>query len=160
MGEQSSVDVVAMRVSDGDALRIEGLELEAIYTPGHTDDSYCFRMQDRVFTGDTLLIGGTGRTDLPTGDPEALWDSLFNRLLRLDPALIDCAVRYALRLGSRCVFWISGENATAWMTTSSGAPPESSAYFLNAPARIVRPSAVTSTASIPAAHASRTARLA
>src|ERR1700738_1166571 len=62
MGEQSSVDVVSMRLSDGDRLRIEGLEREAIYTPGHTDDSYSFCMDDRVFTGDTLLIRGTGRT--------------------------------------------------------------------------------------------------
>ncbi|PPQ27075.1 MBL fold metallo-hydrolase [Rhodopila globiformis] len=83
MGEQSSVDVVAMRVADGDALRIEGLELEAIYTPGHTDDSYCFRMQDRVFTGDTLLIRGTGRTDFQNGCPRAQYESIFNRLLRL-----------------------------------------------------------------------------
>jgi len=83
MGEQSSVDVVAMRVSDGDTLRIEGLELETIYTPGHTDDSYCFRMQDRVFTGDTLLIRGTGRTDFQNGCPRAQYDSIFNRLLRL-----------------------------------------------------------------------------
>ena len=71
MGEQSSVDVVSMRLSDGDMLRIEGLELEAIYTPGHTDDSYSFRMQDRVFTGDTLLIRGTGRTDFQNGCPRA-----------------------------------------------------------------------------------------
>jgi glyoxylase-like metal-dependent hydrolase (beta-lactamase superfamily II)/rhodanese-related sulfurtransferase len=83
MGEQSSVDVVSMRLSDGDMLRIEGLELEAIYTPGHTDDSYSFRMQDRVFTGDTLLIRGTGRTDFQNGCPRAQYDSLFNRLLRL-----------------------------------------------------------------------------
>jgi glyoxylase-like metal-dependent hydrolase (beta-lactamase superfamily II)/rhodanese-related sulfurtransferase len=83
MGEQSSVDVVSMRVSDGDTLRIEGIELEAIYTPGHTDDSYSFRMQDRVFTGDTLLIRGTGRTDFQNGCPRAQYDSIFNRLLRL-----------------------------------------------------------------------------
>jgi len=83
MGEQSSVDVVAMRVSDGDTLRIEGIELEAIYTPGHTDDSYSFRMQDRVFTGDTLLIRGTGRTDFQNGCPRAQYESIFNRLLRL-----------------------------------------------------------------------------
>jgi sulfur dioxygenase len=83
MGEQSSVDVVSMRVSDGDKLRIEGIELEAIYTPGHTDDSYSFRMQDRVFTGDTLLIRGTGRTDFQNGCPRAQYDSIFNRLLRL-----------------------------------------------------------------------------
>jgi len=83
MGEQSSVDVVGMRVSDGDVLRIEGIELEAIYTPGHTDDSYSFRMQDRVFTGDTLLIRGTGRTAFQNGCPKAQYDSIFNRLLRL-----------------------------------------------------------------------------
>jgi sulfur dioxygenase len=83
MGEQSSVDVVAMRLSDGDMLRIEGIELEAIYTPGHTDDSYSFRMQDRVFTGDTLLIRGTGRTDFQNGCPRAQYESIFNRLLRL-----------------------------------------------------------------------------
>ena len=83
MGEQSSVDVVSMRVSDGDILRIEGLELEAIYTPGHTDDSYSFRMQDRVFTGDTLLIRGTGRTDFQNGCARMQYDSIFNRLLRL-----------------------------------------------------------------------------
>jgi sulfur dioxygenase len=83
MGEQSSVDVVAMRLADGDMLRIEGIELEAIYTPGHTDDSYSFRMQDRVFTGDTLLIRGTGRTDFQNGCPRMQYESIFNRLLRL-----------------------------------------------------------------------------
>jgi glyoxylase-like metal-dependent hydrolase (beta-lactamase superfamily II)/rhodanese-related sulfurtransferase len=83
MGEQSQVDVVSMRLSDGDRMRIEGLELEAIYTPGHTDDSYCFRMADRVFTGDTLLIRGTGRTDFQNGSPRAQYESIFKRLLRL-----------------------------------------------------------------------------
>ena len=83
MGEQSGVDVVSMRVTDGDQLRIEGLELGVIYTPGHTDDSYSFTMADRVFTGDTLLIRGTGRTDFQNGDPRAQYDSIFNRLLRL-----------------------------------------------------------------------------
>ena len=83
MGEQSGVDVVSMRVSDGDTLRIEGVGLDAIYTPGHTDDSYSFHMGDRVFTGDTLLIRGTGRTDFQNGDPRAQYESIFNRLLRL-----------------------------------------------------------------------------
>jgi glyoxylase-like metal-dependent hydrolase (beta-lactamase superfamily II)/rhodanese-related sulfurtransferase len=83
MGEQSQVDVVSMRLGDGDRMRIEGMELEAIYTPGHTDDSYCFRMADRVFTGDTLLIRGTGRTDFQNGDARAQYESIFNRLLRL-----------------------------------------------------------------------------
>ncbi len=83
MGEASSVDVVSMRVRDGDSIQIEGVALEVIYTPGHTDDSYSFRLPDRVFTGDTLLIRGTGRTDFQNGDALAQYDSLFNKLLRL-----------------------------------------------------------------------------
>jgi glyoxylase-like metal-dependent hydrolase (beta-lactamase superfamily II)/rhodanese-related sulfurtransferase len=83
MGEQSGVDVVSMRVSEGERIEIEGLSLEAIYTPGHTDDSYCFLMGDRVFTGDTLFIRGTGRTDFQHGDPAAQYDSLFGKLLKL-----------------------------------------------------------------------------
>jgi sulfur dioxygenase len=82
MGEQSKVDVVSMRVSDGDQLRIEGVTLEALYTPGHTDDSYSFTMGDRVFTGDTLLIRGTGRTDFQNGSAREQYESL-QRLLRL-----------------------------------------------------------------------------
>jgi glyoxylase-like metal-dependent hydrolase (beta-lactamase superfamily II)/rhodanese-related sulfurtransferase len=83
MGEQSPVDVVSMRVSDGEAVTIEGMALTAMHTPGHTDDSYCFRMDDRVFTGDTLLIRGTGRTDFQNGDAGQQYDSLFNGLLKL-----------------------------------------------------------------------------
>jgi glyoxylase-like metal-dependent hydrolase (beta-lactamase superfamily II)/rhodanese-related sulfurtransferase len=83
MGERSKVDVVSMRLADGDKLTIEGVALDALYTPGHTDDSYSFVMRDRVFTGDTLLIRGTGRTDFQNGDPRAQYDSIFNRLLRL-----------------------------------------------------------------------------
>src|ERR1700739_309608 len=83
MGEQSKVDVVSIRVADGDQLRIEGLALDVMYTPGHTDDSYSFHCGDRVFTGDTLLIRGTGRTDFQNGDPRAQYESLFGRLLKL-----------------------------------------------------------------------------
>ena len=83
MGERSNADVVAMRLADGEKLTIEGLSLDVIYTPGHTDDSYSFLMDDRVFTGDALLIRGTGRTDLQKGDPRAAYDSLFGRLLKL-----------------------------------------------------------------------------
>jgi glyoxylase-like metal-dependent hydrolase (beta-lactamase superfamily II)/rhodanese-related sulfurtransferase len=83
MGEQSKVDVVSMRLAEGDKLTIEGVALGVLYTPGHTDDSYSFTMQDRVFTGDTLLIRGTGRTDFQNGDPRAQYDSIFNKLLRL-----------------------------------------------------------------------------
>jgi sulfur dioxygenase len=83
MGEQTKADVVSIRVSDGDRVGIEGLTLEALYTPGHTDDSYSYILPDRVFSGDTLLIRGTGRTDFQNGDPRAQFDSLFGRLLKL-----------------------------------------------------------------------------
>jgi glyoxylase-like metal-dependent hydrolase (beta-lactamase superfamily II) len=83
MGEQTKADVVSMRLADGDRLAIEGIVLDVIYTPGHTDDSYSFTMADRVFTGDTLLIRGTGRTDFQNGDPQQQYDSIFGRLLRL-----------------------------------------------------------------------------
>jgi len=72
-----------MRLDDGDMLIVGDLRLSALHTPGHTKDSMCLVMDDRVFTGDTLLIGGTGRTDLPSGDPHALFDSLFQKLLKL-----------------------------------------------------------------------------
>ncbi len=83
MGSESAVDVVSLRVSDGDTVTCDGIRLEAMYTPGHTDDSYSFRLDDRVFTGDTLLIRGTGRTDFQNGDPRAQYHSLFERLLKL-----------------------------------------------------------------------------
>ena len=78
----------ALRLDDGDMLLVGNLRLQALHTPGHTADSMCLVMEDRVFTGDTLLIGGTGRSDLPTGDPDQLFDSLFGKLLKLDPALL------------------------------------------------------------------------
>jgi len=83
MGEQTKADVVSIRLTDGDKLTIEGLALDVLYTPGHTDDSYSFVMPDRVFTGDTLLIRGTGRTDFQNGDARQQYDSIFGRLLKL-----------------------------------------------------------------------------
>jgi len=95
MGDQSKADVVSMRVSDGDQVTIEGLALDAMYTPGHTDDSYSYLMGDRVFTGDTLLIRGTGRTDFQNGDPRAEYESIFGRLLNLpDTTLVYPAHDY------------------------------------------------------------------
>jgi len=95
MGEQTKADVVAMRVADGDKVTIEGLALDVMYTPGHTDDSYSFLMRDRVFTGDTLLIRGTGRTDFQNGSARAQYDSIFNRLLKLpDETLVFPAHDY------------------------------------------------------------------
>jgi sulfur dioxygenase len=88
MGEQTKADVVSMRLGDGESLTIEGLSLDVIYTPGHTDDSYSFVMPDRVFTGDTLLIRGTGRTDFQNGNPHQQYDSIFGRLLTLPDATL------------------------------------------------------------------------
>ncbi len=87
MQRDSPAPFVDMRVDDGEMIALGRLRLRVLHTPGHTRDSMCLVVEDRVFTGDTLLIGATGRTDLPSGDPEALYDSLFERLLRLDPAL-------------------------------------------------------------------------
>ena len=83
MGEQAHANVVSMRVTEGDRIGIEGLSLDALYTPGHTDDFYSFLMGDRVFTGDTLLIRGTGRTDFQNGDARAQYGSIFGKLLKL-----------------------------------------------------------------------------
>ena len=95
MGEQSKADVVSMRVSDGDHVTIEGLSLDVMYTPGHTDDSYSYLMGDRVFTGDTLLIRGTGRTDFQNGSSRSQYESIFNRLLKLpDETLVYPAHDY------------------------------------------------------------------
>jgi glyoxylase-like metal-dependent hydrolase (beta-lactamase superfamily II) len=95
MGEQSGVDVVSMRVSEGDTIEIEGLGLDVLYTPGHTDDSCSFYMGDRVFTGDTLLIRGTGRTDFQKGNAVDSYHSIFDKLLKLpDETLVYPAHDY------------------------------------------------------------------
>ena len=88
MGEQAQAECVTRKVREGEQLKVDGLRLEVMYTPGHTDDSYSFRLPDRVLTGDTLLIRGTGRTDLQNGDPRAQYDSLFNKLLKLPEATL------------------------------------------------------------------------
>lgn len=87
MHQASPAPFVDMRLGDGESIALGKLRLKVMHTPGHTRDSMCLRVENRLFTGDTLLIGATGRTDLPTGDPEALHDSLFNHLLRLEPQL-------------------------------------------------------------------------
>jgi glyoxylase-like metal-dependent hydrolase (beta-lactamase superfamily II) len=88
MGAQTQAECVSIKLADGEVIDIDGLALRALYTPGHTDDSYCFVMDDRVFTGDTLLIGGTGRTDFQNGDAREAYQSLFGRLLTLDDSML------------------------------------------------------------------------
>jgi len=83
MGERSSSEVLDIRVKDNEKIKIENIELTSIYTPGHTNCSYSFLMNDRVFTGDTLLINATGRTDFQSGNSHDAYDSLFNKLLKL-----------------------------------------------------------------------------
>ena len=83
MGENSKSEVIDIKLKDEENINIENIELKAIYTPGHTDCSYSYLMNDRVFTGDTLLINGTGRTDFQNGNAHEAYESLFGKLLKL-----------------------------------------------------------------------------
>ena len=101
MGENSKSEVIDLKVKDEETVNIENIELKAIYTPGHTDDSYCFIMKDRIFTGDTLLINGTGRTDFQNGSAHDAYNSLFNRVLRLpEETIVYPAHDYNQKLSS------------------------------------------------------------
>jgi sulfur dioxygenase len=95
MGDKTTADVVAMKVSDDEVIKIDGINLIALYTPGHTSESFSFLMDDRVFTGDALLIKGTGRTDFQNGNPKDSYNSLFGKLLKLpDETLVYPAHDY------------------------------------------------------------------
>jgi sulfur dioxygenase len=95
MGEHTRADCVSARFHDGESIELDGLRLRCLYTPGHTDESFSFVGADRVFTGDVLLIRGTGRTDFQNGDARAAYDSIFNKLLRLpDQTLVYPAHDY------------------------------------------------------------------
>ena len=83
MGEHTPADAVEIKVKDEEIIKIDQLEIKAIYTPGHTSDSYSFLMQKFLFSGDTLLINGTGRTDFQNGSSKDAYDSIFNRFLKL-----------------------------------------------------------------------------
>ena len=94
MGEKSKSEVIDLRIKDSEKINVENIELKAIYTPGHTDCSYSYLMNDRVFTGDTLLINGTGRTDFQNGSAEDAYDSLFNKLLKLPKDTLGYPAHY------------------------------------------------------------------
>jgi len=83
MGEKSKSEVIDIKIKEDDEIEVENIKLKALYTPGHTDCSYSYLMNDRVFTGDTLLINGTGRTDFQNGNAYDAYNSLFNKLLKL-----------------------------------------------------------------------------
>jgi sulfur dioxygenase len=83
MGEQTPAEAVEIKVKDEEIIKLDELEIKALHTPGHTSDSYCFLMNDYLFSGDTLLINGTGRTDFQNGCAKDSYNSIFNRLLKL-----------------------------------------------------------------------------
>ena len=83
MGEHTPADTVEIKVKDDEIIKIDQLEIRAMYTPGHTSDSYSFLMNNQLFSGDTLLINGTGRTDFQNGSSKDAYNSIFNRLLKL-----------------------------------------------------------------------------
>jgi glyoxylase-like metal-dependent hydrolase (beta-lactamase superfamily II) len=88
MGEHTKATCVDVKIREGETIKIGRQLLTALYTPGHTDDHFSYHMQDRVFTGDCLMIRSTGRTDFQNGDAYAAYDSLFNKLLKLPPATL------------------------------------------------------------------------
>ena len=83
MGEHTPADTVEIKVKDDEVIKIDQIEIKAMYTPGHTSDSYSFLMNNNLFSGDTLLINGTGRTDFQNGSSKDAYNSIFNRLLKL-----------------------------------------------------------------------------
>ena len=83
MGEHTPADAVEIKVKDNELIKIDGLKIKSLYTPGHTSDSYSFLLDNYLFSGDTLLINGTGRTDFQNGNANDAYNSIFNRLLKL-----------------------------------------------------------------------------
>ena len=83
MGEHTPADAVEIKVKDNELIKIDGLKIKSLYTPGHTSDSYSFLLDNYLFSGDTLLINGTGRTDFQNGSSKDAYNSLFNNILKL-----------------------------------------------------------------------------
>ena len=83
MGDKTDLDIVSLKVSNNEVINIDNLKIKAMYTPGHTSESFSFLMGDRIFTGDALLIRGTGRTDFQNGSASDSYESIFNYILKL-----------------------------------------------------------------------------
>ena len=83
MGEHTPAETVEIKVKDDEYINLDNLKIRAMYTPGHTSDSYSFLMGNYLFSGDTLLINGTGRTDFQNGNAKDAYNSIFNKLLKL-----------------------------------------------------------------------------
>ena len=83
MGEYTPAETVEIKVKDDEYIHLDNLKIRAMYTPGHTSDSYSFLMNNYLFSGDTLLINGTGRTDFQNGSSKDAYNSIFNKLLKL-----------------------------------------------------------------------------
>jgi len=83
MGDHTPADTVEIKVKDEEIIKLDHLEIKALHTPGHTSDSYSFLMNNYLFSGDTLLINGTGRTDFQNGSAKDAYNSIFNKLLKL-----------------------------------------------------------------------------
>ena len=83
MGEKTPAESVEIKVKDNEFIKLDNLKIRAMYTPGHTSDSYCFLLNNNLFSGDTLLINGTGRTDFQNGSAKDSYNSIFNKLLKL-----------------------------------------------------------------------------
>ena len=101
MGEHTPADTVDIKVKDGEIIDVDNLKIKSMYTPGHTSDSYSFLLNNCLFTGDTLLINGTGRTDFQNGSSKDAYNSLFNNLLKLpDDTLVYPGHDYNGKLSS------------------------------------------------------------
>ncbi len=83
MGEHTPAEAVEIKVKDDEYISLDNLKIRAMYTPGHTSDSYSFLMDNYLFSGDTLLINGTGRTDFQNGNAKDAYNSIFNKILKL-----------------------------------------------------------------------------
>jgi glyoxylase-like metal-dependent hydrolase (beta-lactamase superfamily II) len=98
MGEHTPADTVEIKVKDDEIIKIDQIEIKAMYTPGHTSDSYSFLMDNYLFSGDTLLINGTGRTDFQNGSSKDAYNSIFNKLLKLPDGTVKVLVEGTKRV--------------------------------------------------------------